>query len=273
MPQNSFTNKISAFIGFVLLFLVIVFTMIINKPQIKTVKELDEIEERKVKIESFKQRSDSINQALDSIATQQAKDREPLYPNIFDKIYQDTCIYDLAIYDNKKEKIIRYIPPYAGKICIKHIGKDKLIIKIQAGFDFEVYNSKNVVTVITDTLIKTPSEIIHKEVNILQSSMYDRMKKTRKERDYLTLTMKYLHLSFKNKKYIDSLINIEDRDNNNIPMIPYYKARSIIAFSSLTDTTKSKILDSQWSKIMYYAKRQVLKEQKINDLPKDTFMK
>jgi len=73
--------------------------------------------------------------------------------------------------------------------------------------------------------------------------------------------MKYLHLSFKNKKYIDSLINIEDKKND--IGIPYYKARSIISFSSLTDTTRRKILDSQWSEIMYYKKLEVLKEQKI----------
>ncbi len=270
MPQNSSTNKISAFIGITLLIAIIGFTVFVNKYEPKNVKTVEEIEEKKIELETFKKRSDSINQALDSIATQQVKNENPLYPNIFDEIYKDTCINDFAIYNNKKDRIIRYIPPYAGKICIKHISKDKLIIKIEAGFDFERDNSKNVLTVITDTLIKTPSEIIHKEVNILQSSIYDRMKKTHKEKDYLTLTMKYLHLSFKNKKYIDSLINIDEKKYNDIE---YYKAKSIIAFSSLTDTTQRKILHSQWSKIMEYKKNEILYEQKINEFPKDTFIK
>lgn len=253
MLQNQPTNKFSTFIGIILLIGIIGFTIFISKHEPKTVKNVEEIEEQKIELETFKQHSDSI-------ATQKVKSQNPLYPNIFDEIYKDTCIYDFAIYDNKKDRIIRYIPPYAGKICIKHISKDKLIIKIESGFDFDRDNSKNVLTVVTDTLIKTSSGIIHKEVNILKSSIYDRMKKTHKENDFLTLTMKYLHLSFKNKKYIDSLINIDEKKYNDIE---YYKARSIIAFSSLTDTTQSKILHNEWSKIMYYKKKEILHEQKI----------
>ena len=257
MTENR-NNRIFNFIGGIFLVSVVLFIMFFNRPNTKSIKTAKENE---TKIEVFEKRADSTYNLIDTLIEKNFKSSERFYPPIFDKAFADTCMEDVAIYDNENKKVLRYIPPYAGKLCVKHITENKVVVKFYSGFNRG--DSGFVFSVTTDTLIRRGTEITHKEVNILESNIYERVKKTHKANDFFVLTVKYLQLSFQEEKYIDSLIKIGDRDYyDGIPMIPYTTSKSIIAFSSLTDTTKRKILNPQWSELMYYAKEGALHDQK-----------
>ena len=260
-------NRIFNAVGGILLVCIVVFIMFVNRLNTQTRQE---VEERNAKIESFKKQSDSINNALDSLMKKNFESSERFYPPVFDKAFADTCMEDVAVYDNEKEKVVRYIPPYAESICIKHITENKVVVKFYSGFNRG--DSGFVFSVTTDTLIKRSDEIIHREVNILESDIYKKVQRTHQPNDFFALTVKYLQLSFQEEKYIDSLIKIGYRDNyDGIPMIPYTTAKSIIAFSSLTDTSKRKEFNKQRSEMMYHAKRGALKEQKRVTFPKGIY--
>ena len=217
-------------------------------------------------------RIDIKNDTLNSLLLENSNNKvdtlnyNNLYPNVFEykynKITLDTCIYDFAMINLSNKKIIKYIPPYLGVLCLEQVNTEKISAKLRTGFNFKDEGFDIHIFNIHKMNQKIYIEYINKiDTFKIKDYFISDINNIEKQQDILNfLVEKYFYKSFSNKKYIDSLESLHQLYEDYLD-VSYINARSTLFH---IDTTNYENLPSHYYNNILYKKKELLKTYNLS---------